>query len=124
MKNYTMNLQIIESSIFLKHWVGRNIGPKMRKSHEIYFQDKNEESKLVRENEISYFFKVISGMIELQSSHTHIPLKDLGFNLSIKDEFIEWRPCDKTIQFTEVFEGLFDLHSKSEKMIIFIPFKP
>lgn len=118
-----MNQKKIESSIFLKHWMSQNIGPKMRKSHELYFQDKNEENKLMRENEIAYFFKVVSGMIELQSSLCNLTLNHLGFDILIKENRIEWRPCDKTEAFIDLFEGLFDLAEVNEHKMIFTPFQ-
>jgi hypothetical protein len=117
-----MNLQTIESSIFLKHWMGQTIGPKMRKSHELYFQDKSEEDKLMRENEISYYFKVVSGMIDLQLKHSPTVLNNLGFSLFTKKDCIEWIPNEKTDEFRELFEGLFDLQESTDQKMIFTPF--
>ncbi|MCO4781234.1 MAG: hypothetical protein KC646_02845 [Candidatus Cloacimonetes bacterium] len=117
-----MNLQTIESSVFLKHWMGQVIGPKMRKSHELYFQDKNEDKKLLRENEIAYYFQVISGMIDLQMKQSHIALSDLGFQLKIYDDQIEWIISDETLEFRDLFETLFKVIKSSEQKVVFTHF--
>ncbi|PCJ17923.1 MAG: hypothetical protein COB02_12715 [Candidatus Cloacimonadota bacterium] len=117
-KTKKISLQQIEASLKLKKWMAQYIGLKLKESHRLFFENKNEEEKLNREKEISYYLKVVSGIIELQKFKSCKKLLELGFEISNKLTYFQWEPNIKNKQFIDLFKDFFiEFEFDNEKQI-------